>query len=234
MEIYSKCPWIFSIILIYLAVLLFLCLLRAVKGPTIADRLMAGNMMGTIVMVIISILALYLQEGYLMDICLIYAMISFLAVVVLTKVYTGVYLEKKNRQHCRKTPQKGRSSMVILSWVRLALGIIFLLIGMFLFGIQILALFKFRYVLDRMQAAAMGDTLGIGSSLLGLMLLSGWNLTTAKLALVVIFLWCSSPVSSHLIARLEAVTNPKLERKCEVPDEIRKSIEEQNQQRGDV
>ena len=50
MEIYSKCPWIFSIILIYLAVLLFLCLLRAVKGPTIADRLMAGNMMGTIVM----------------------------------------------------------------------------------------------------------------------------------------------------------------------------------------
>lgn len=124
--------------------------------------------------------------------------------------------------------------MVILSWVRLALGIIFLLIGMFLFGIQILALFKFRYVLDRMQAAAMGDTLGIGSSLLGLMLLSGWNLTTAKLALVVIFLWCSSPVSSHLIARLEAVTNTKLERKCEVPDEIRKSIEEQNQQRGDV
>ena len=124
--------------------------------------------------------------------------------------------------------------MVILSWVRLALGIIFLLIGMFLFGIQILALFKFRYVLDRMQAAAMGDTLGIGSSLLGLMLLSGWNLTTAKLALVVIFLWCSSPVSSHLIARREAVTNPKLERKCEVPDEIRKSIEEQNQQRGDA
>ena len=124
--------------------------------------------------------------------------------------------------------------MVILSWVRLALGIIFLLIGMILIGIQILALFKFRYVLDRMQAAAMGDTLGIGSSLLGLMLLSGWNLTTAKLALVVIFLWCSSPVSSHLIARLEAVTNPKLERKCEVPDEIRKSIEEQNQQRGDV
>ena len=124
--------------------------------------------------------------------------------------------------------------MVILSWVRLALGIIFLLIGMFLFGIQILALFKFRYVLDRMQAAAMGDTLGIGSSLLGLMLLSGWNLTTAKLALVVIFLWCSSPVSSHLIDRLEAVNNPKLERKCDVKDEIRKSIEEQNQQRGDV
>ena len=98
MEIMSKCPWLFVVILIYLACLLVLCLLRAVKGPSIADRLMAVNMMGTMVMVIISILALYLQEGYLVDICLIYAMISFLAVVVLTKVYTGVYLERKEQK----------------------------------------------------------------------------------------------------------------------------------------
>ena len=37
-----------------------------------------------------------------MDICLIYAMISFLAVVVLTKVYTGVYLEKKDQEQKRQ------------------------------------------------------------------------------------------------------------------------------------
>lgn len=98
MEIISKHPWIFSIILIYLALLLLLCLFRAVKGPTIADRLVAVNMMGTMVMVIISILSLYLKESYLVDICLIYAMISFLAVVVLTKVYTGVYLERKDQE----------------------------------------------------------------------------------------------------------------------------------------
>ena len=108
MEICSKYPWIFSVILIYLAILLFLCLLRAVKGPTIADRLMAGNMMGTMVMVIISILALYLGEGYLVDICLIYAMISFLAVVVLTKVYTGVYLEKKDQEKRKQEELTGK------------------------------------------------------------------------------------------------------------------------------
>ena len=50
-------------------------------------------MMGTIVMVIIAILAIMLGEGYLVDICIIYAMISFLAVIVLTKVYMGVYRE---------------------------------------------------------------------------------------------------------------------------------------------
>ena len=106
MEIMSKCSWLFVVILIYLACLLVLCLLRAVKGPSIADRLMAVNMMGTMVMVIISILALYLQEGYLVDICLIYAMISFLAVVVLTKVYTGVYLERKEQKREKVSEEK--------------------------------------------------------------------------------------------------------------------------------
>lgn len=89
--------WVFTIALIVLAVMAVLCLIRAIIGPTIADRLVAVNMMGTMVMVIISILALLMNEGYLVDICLIYAMISFLAVVVLTKVYTGVYLERRDR-----------------------------------------------------------------------------------------------------------------------------------------
>ncbi|MCD7882821.1 MAG: monovalent cation/H+ antiporter complex subunit F [Lachnospiraceae bacterium] len=87
---------LFTAALIFLAVLLVLCLIRAIIGPRVADRLVSVNMMGTIVMVIIAILTLMLQEGYLADICLIYAMISFLAVIVLAKVYMGVYLEKKD------------------------------------------------------------------------------------------------------------------------------------------
>lgn len=87
----------FAGILIILAVLILLCLIRAVIGPRIADRIVAVNMMGTMVIVMIAILALWLGEGYLVDICIIYAMISFLAVIVLTKVYMGVYVEKKQR-----------------------------------------------------------------------------------------------------------------------------------------
>jgi multicomponent Na+:H+ antiporter subunit F len=52
-------------------------------------------MMGTLTMVIIAVLAVKLDEGYLVDICIIYAMISFLAVTLLTKVYMGVYAEEK-------------------------------------------------------------------------------------------------------------------------------------------
>ena len=40
-------------------------------------------------------------EGYLADICLIYAMISFLAVVVLCRVYISVYLGRKKGEDGR-------------------------------------------------------------------------------------------------------------------------------------
>lgn len=90
--------YIYISAIVFLAILLLLCLIRAIKGPKIADRIVAVNMMGTMVMVIIAILALMLKEGYLVDICIIYAMISFLAVVVLTKVFMGIYQEKKTKE----------------------------------------------------------------------------------------------------------------------------------------
>lgn len=86
------------------SLLLLVCLVRAVKGPLVADRLMAVNMMGTMVMVMISVLALLLDEGYLVDICLIYAMISFLSVVVLSKVYIGIYEERAQKEHKEEDP----------------------------------------------------------------------------------------------------------------------------------
>lgn len=86
-------------ILIILAIMLFACLIRAVKGPRVADRIVAVNMMGTMVMVMIAVLSLLLKEGFLVDICLIYAMVSFLAVIVITKVYMGVYEEKYHNRN---------------------------------------------------------------------------------------------------------------------------------------
>lgn len=89
---------IFIVILVILALYLFAALVRAVRGPRVADRLVAVNMMGTMVMVAISVLALLLQEEFLLDVCLIYAMVSFLAVVSLSKVYIGIYEGKRYRQ----------------------------------------------------------------------------------------------------------------------------------------
>ena len=62
-----------------------------------------------------------------------------------------------------------------------------------------------------MHAAAIGDTLGIGLSLLGLIIMNGVNFTSLKLFLVILFLWFSSPTSSHLIAKLEVKTGKNTE-----------------------
>ena len=110
--------------------------------------------------------------------------------------------------------------MQILEWIRFAAGVGLLLIGLGIFMLQIFGVFKFKYVLNRMHAAAMGDTLGIGVSLTGLIILSGWNFTSLKMALIILFLWLASPVSSHLIARLEVVTNEHLAEHCELPEHL--------------
>ncbi|MBQ9858241.1 MAG: sodium:proton antiporter [Oscillospiraceae bacterium] len=98
MELIQQFEWFFYGVLCVLAVMIILCLVRAVIGPRITDRVVAINMIGTMVMAGIAILSVVKNEGYLVDICLIYAMISFLAVVVLTRIYTGVYKEAKSKK----------------------------------------------------------------------------------------------------------------------------------------
>ena len=101
--------------------------------------------------------------------------------------------------------------MTVFEWVRFLLGAGLLLTGVAVFLIEMIGVFRFRYVLNRMHAAAIGDTLGIGICLLGLIVMSGLSFTSLKLFLVIIFLWFSSPTSSHLIAKLEVATNEDVE-----------------------
>lgn len=88
--------------IIILAILIFACLIRAILGPSIADRIIAINMIGTMTIMIIAILAVYMNEGYLLDVSIVYALISFLAVVALTKIYMGVYQERLVKQKLKE------------------------------------------------------------------------------------------------------------------------------------
>ena len=85
-----------SVAVVALAVLIVISIVRSILGPGISDRIIAVNMIGTMVIMITAILSVMLNENYLADICLIYAMISFLGVVLFCKVYTGVYLQRKH------------------------------------------------------------------------------------------------------------------------------------------
>lgn len=106
-----------------------------------------------------------------------------------------------------------------MEWLCFILGIAFILMGLLVFVIQLVGVYKFKYILNRMHAAGMGDTMGISLCLVGTMFLFGWSFTSLKIALIVIFLWLASPVSSHLISRLEVTTNDDLEQYCRVEKE---------------
>ena len=73
--------------LIVLGILMGCMLIRSIIGPRITDRILCINMIGTLVICTIAILSRRQEEGYLVDISLIYAMISLLTVLILTSVY---------------------------------------------------------------------------------------------------------------------------------------------------
>ena len=93
---------VFTVALVIIGLLVIACLVRAIRGPRIADRVIAVNMMGTLIVITICILSFLMGEGYLVDIAIIYTMLSFLAVVLLTKVYMGIYREKHRREALAK------------------------------------------------------------------------------------------------------------------------------------
>jgi multicomponent Na+:H+ antiporter subunit F len=58
---------------------------RAVKGPTAEDRLVAINVVGTKTIVLILIASFIMHETYFVDVALVYALISFIASIVISK-----------------------------------------------------------------------------------------------------------------------------------------------------
>ncbi len=89
---------LYTSVLVILACLILLCLYRAIRGPRTADRILSVNMISTMTIAVIAVLSLMLDQGYLMDAALIYAMISFLAVVVLTRVYMAGLAKKEEQK----------------------------------------------------------------------------------------------------------------------------------------
>jgi len=91
--------------------------------------------------------------------------------------------------------------------IKTILALAFISFGLLAVCVSALGLFRYRYVLNRMHAAALTDTLGVLGVMIGLMLLFGWDVVTLKLFITVVFLWLASPVVTHLIAKMELLTD---------------------------
>ena len=73
--------------IVFLSVSVLFCLLRGILGPSFTDRVISVNLISSKTIIMIAILAFLLDESGLVDIAMVYALISFVAVVVLSKCY---------------------------------------------------------------------------------------------------------------------------------------------------
>ena len=93
-----------------ISVLLLFCIVRSIKGPRIADRILSINMAGTMIISAIVFMAGIQEETSLIDIGLLYAMISFLAVVVFSRIYRGEYLSLKDKRRKEMAAQEHKAT----------------------------------------------------------------------------------------------------------------------------
>lgn len=101
--------------------------------------------------------------------------------------------------------------MSLREWIAVGL----LVLGLVVTVISVIGLFQFRDPLDMIHAGALADTLGLLLMLAGLMVLCGFTVHTGKLALTLVVLWSTNPVSAHLMARMELITGRGVD-----PDEL--------------
>lgn len=93
--------------------------------------------------------------------------------------------------------------------VREIIAAILFILGTLIYVTGIIGVFKYKYVLNRMHCAALGDTLGLLFVAIGAVVYYGFDMACLKVVLVVVLFWLTSPISSHLISLLEVSANPE-------------------------
>jgi len=68
--------------LIFLLINAFGCLWRGLAGPTLPDRILAANVIGTKTMVVLVLLGLAREQGIWLDVALVYGLLSFTVTLV--------------------------------------------------------------------------------------------------------------------------------------------------------
>ena len=101
-------------------------------------------------------------------------------------------------------------------WILFAVSALLLVCGLFLMLSAVIGQYRFKYVLNRMHAASMGDSLGFLLLTIGMCISQNNGMVIVKCLLTALIIWLTSPTGSHLIARLEMTLNEHPETEMEM------------------
>ena len=96
-------------------------------------------------------------------------------------------------------------------WVRFWIIAVIIILALISFILSVIGVNRFSFVMNRLHAAGIGDSLGLMLAMIAMMIFSGFTMTTLKLMLLVVFMWFTAPTSTHFISQIEFFTNKKLE-----------------------
>ena len=85
------------IALTVLSVLVLLALLYAVLGKRFTDKIVAANMIGSLGLNSIVVLAIFIGADYILDIGLVFALLAFLMVIVLCRFVQNYSLRREEQ-----------------------------------------------------------------------------------------------------------------------------------------
>ena len=100
----------------------------------------------------------------------------------------------------------------MIEWIRFWITAVILFCGILAFILEVAGLFRLEFVMNRMHASGIGDSFGLGCVVFAMIISSGLNLDSLKLFLLILFMWLTSPVSTHFLSRIEVNTNPFIAR----------------------
>lgn len=104
----------------------------------------------------------------------------------------------------------------MLDWIKFIVVALFLLTAVILESFAIFGVNRFRFSLNRLHAAAIGDTLSITCVILAAIVYTGFELLSLKYFMVLTLMWMTSPVSGHLISLLVVKTDDDIEKEAKV------------------
>lgn len=104
----------------------------------------------------------------------------------------------------------------MLDWIKFIVVALFLLAAVVLESFTIFGVNRFRFSLNRLHAAAIGDTLSITCVILAAIVYTGFELLSLKYFMVLTLMWMTSPVSGHLISLLVVKTDDDIEKEAKV------------------
>ena len=97
-------------------------------------------------------------------------------------------------------------------WIVFFITAILLLTALICFTTAVIGVYRFGFILNRMHSAGIGDSLGLFTAIAAVVIDTGLKTDSLKMMLLIVFMWFSSPASSHFLSQVEYYTNEHLYR----------------------